>query len=72
METRVSQSSLVLFYHLFQNNGTDLLMAKLPSCHQTNSVKALKGTQGTDPNQPHLSCFTARVFKLIEQGLTPH
>ena len=25
--------------------------ARCPSCHQTISVKALKGTQGTDPNQ---------------------
>jgi len=32
-------------------SGTGFLSAACPSCHPTNSVKALKKTQSTDPSQ---------------------
>jgi len=46
----------VLLLHLFQNgtsgiSETGILRAGYHSCHPTIGVKALKGTQSTDPNQ---------------------
>jgi len=59
----------ILLFHLFWKedmwiSGMWFLQGTCPSCHPTMSVKALKGTQSTNPNQwPGLilSSFTAGV-----------
>ena len=52
----LASSSLVYFLYLLWNrnsgiNAIDFLWDKQPSCHPTNSVRALKEIQSTDPNQ---------------------
>jgi len=41
---------------------------RCPSCHQTISVKALKGTQGTDPNQWPCLILSSSTTGLLMEG----
>ena len=70
------------FLHLFWKRASRdkwhrlLLSAGCPSCHPTNSVKPLKRTQSTDPNQwPGLTSLTTRLLTWLTdwvQVLRPH
>jgi len=52
--------------------GTDFLQAGCPSCHPTISVKALKETQSTNPNQcPDLILSSSTNGLLMEGELIP-
>jgi len=52
-------------------SGTHFLWAEHPSCHPTNSVKALKETQSTEPiKEITLSDFLERVRSFLIHCLT--
>jgi len=49
-----------------------VLWAACPSSHQTTSIKALKETQSTNPNQwPGLILSSSTTGLLMEEGLLP-
>ena len=57
----------------WETSGTGFSQAGCPSCHQTNSVKALKETQNTDLNQEkssiHSGCsLSSCTAKLVREG----
>jgi len=53
-------------------SGMGFLWVGYPSCHPTNSVKTLKGTQSTDPNHwPGLILSSSTTRLLTEATLIP-
>jgi len=60
--TWVSQFLVIFFLHLFQKKTSgdkwhSFLQARCPSCHPTNSVKALEETQNNAPSSGLASSF---------------
>ena len=61
--------SSVFFHHFFWKKNS-FLHATYPSCHPTNSVKTLKVTQSTKPNQwPDLVLSSSITGLLKEEAL---
>jgi len=52
--------------------GFGFLWARCPSCHPTNSVKALKGTQSTDHNQWSDLILSSSTTGLLMEGTLLH
>jgi len=72
----ISRFPLMFFSHTCSRtsgiSGMGFLWSGCPSCHPTIGVKALKGTQSTDPNHwPGLIFFSSTTGLLAEGALLP-
>jgi len=61
-QTFFSQITKKIHYKItFKNNQNRFIEAEYPSCHPTNSINALNGTQSTDANQKQEGLAVASI-----------